>query len=574
MKVDQFYSQSILIRNNRKNTLFNCELFDHVIDLIEESILYNNDCRIEMNDEAFWEPIGNGTEVGLIKFLQDAEVPVHDIMQKSFGRVETEFPFSTHRKRQVTVVHHPEKESIVRVYMKGAPEVVVSRCTRTFHTDGKVIPMEDAQTNYILNDILIQKFTTAGYRAMALAYKDIPYEDYKSMKEQYNNFVAEDDRIYVEKDLTFLGLFALHDPIREQVKQSVMFAHRGQINVRMVSGDHIETAKAVAVQAGIMDDPNNFVCLTGEEFRQQVGSLKKTIDETGKVRHYLERRDVFRSLVNGKDGKPLKVIARASSYDKYLLVVGLRDLGRTVACIGEGLNDVDALSNADVGFAMGSGVSIAKDNSDMILINDNFESVMKAVMWGRNVYQNVRRFIQFQVTVNLSTVLLVIMGSATKGSSPISINQLLWINLIMDTFAAIALGSERPHPSIITSPPVKHGEALITPSMWKQIYCMTIYIFTLSTIFYFFVDDMWGIEYDNATEIYENGDPTPKGVVFTMIFNAFVWMHIFNEFNCRKVAANQFNMFHGLISNWMFLFVIIGIMLLQIFLVQEGGEAM
>ena len=108
-----------------------------------------------MNDEAFWEPIGNGTEVGLIKFLQDAEVPVHDIMKKSFGRIETEFPFSTLRKRQVTVVRHPEKESIVRVYMKGAPEVVVSRCTRTYHTDGKVIPMEDSQINYILNDILI-----------------------------------------------------------------------------------------------------------------------------------------------------------------------------------------------------------------------------------------------------------------------------------------------------------------------------------------------------------------------------------------------------------------------------------
>ena len=136
------------------------------------------------------------------------------------------------------------------------------------------------------------------------------------------------------------------------------------------------------------------------------------------MKQYLERRDVFRSLVNGKDGKPLKVITRASSYDKYLLVVGLSYRGRTVTCISEGLNDVDALSKAEVGFAMGSGVSIAKDNSDMILIDENFESVMNAVMWGRNVYQNVRQFIQFQVTVNLSTVLLVVIGSATKGSSP------------------------------------------------------------------------------------------------------------------------------------------------------------
>ncbi len=144
----------------------------------------------------------------------------------------------------------------------------------------------------------------------------------------------------------------------------------------------------------------------------------------------------------------------------------------------------------------------------MILIEDNFEATMMAVMWGRNVYQNVRRFIQFQVTVNLSTMLFVVMGSATKGTSPLSINQLLWINLIMDTLAAIALGSERPHPSIIRTPPVRQGEALLTPSMWKQIYGMTIYIFTISTIMYFFVDNMWDIEYLNSSEIYESGVPT------------------------------------------------------------------
>ncbi len=358
--------------------------------------------------------------------------------------------------------------------------------------------MEESQTNYILNDILIQKFTTAGYRTLALAYKDVPYEEFVANRERYNGFVNEEDRNILERDLTFVGLFALHDPIREKVNKSVLYAQRGQINVRLVSGDHIETAKAVAVQAGIMDDPSKYTCLTGEEFRNIVGSIRKEIDEDGQEKMYLERREVFRNLINGKDGKPLKVIARASSYDKYMLVVGLRDLGRTVATIGEGLNDVDALQSADVGFAMGSGVSIAKDNSDMILINDNFEATMMAVMWGRNVYLNVRRFIQFQVTVNLSTILFVIMGSATKGTSPLSINQLLWINLIMDTFAAIALGSERPHPSIIRNPPVRKGEPLLTPSMWKQIYGMTVYIFTISTLMYFFVDNMWGIEYDNA----------------------------------------------------------------------------
>jgi Ca2+ transporting ATPase len=503
MKVDQFYSQSLLIRNTRKNTLFNCELFDKVIDLIQESILYNSDARIEMNDEAYYEPVGNGTEVGLIKFLQDAEIPVHDIIKQKLGRIETIIPFSTIRKRSLTAVRHPDNDDLVRVYIKGAPEIVVGKCSRTFHVDGKVIPLDDDQTNYILNDILIQKFTTAGYRTLAFAYKDLPIEDFESLKSEYNGFASEDDRQVLEKDLTFLGVFALHDPLRDRVNRSVLYAAKGLVATRLVSGDHIETAKALAVQAGIMDDPSKYTCLSGEEFRAIVGQARQVMHDDGTTKHQLERREEFRNLITGKENrKPLKVIARATAYDKYLLVVGLRDLGRTVATIGEGLNDLDALQNADVGFAMGSGVSFAKDNSDMILVNDNFEATMNAVMWGRNIYQNVRRFIQFQVTVNLTTLLVVFLGAATKGESPFSIPQLLWINLIMDTFAAIALGSERPHPSIIRNPPVKEKDPLMTTTMWKQIYGMTLYIFFITTIMYFFVDNMWDIEYTNDMEVY------------------------------------------------------------------------
>lgn len=387
-------------------------------------------------------------------------------------------------------------------------------------------------------------------------------EDFQQLKEQYNNFSTEEDRNVLEKDLTFIGLFALHDPIREKVLRSVQYAARGQITTRLVSGDHIETAKAVAVQAGIMDDPSKYTALTGEEFRAIVGGIRQELQDDGSVKHVLERKEEFRNLVNGKETKkPLRVIARATSYDKYLLVVGLRDLGRSVATIGEGLNDVDALSTADVGFAMGSGVSIAKDNSDMILIEDNFEATMMAVMWGRNIYLNVRRFIQFQVTVNLSTLLFVLLGCATKGTSPLSIVQLLWINLIMDTLAAIALGSERPNANIIKNGPVQDKDPLITPSMLKQIYGMTLYIFMVSTLLYFFVDNSWDIEYNNSDQPFDkDGKATPKGVVYTMIFNTFVWMHIFNEFNCRKVGATQYNVFSDLLTNWIFLIVIVVIM--------------
>jgi magnesium-transporting ATPase (P-type) len=174
-----------------------------------------------MNDNAYYEPVGNGTEVGLIKFLQDAEIPVHEGIKRKLGRIETVIPFSTIRKRSLTAVRHPDNDDFVRIYIKGAPEIVVSKCSRTFHVDGKVIPMDDDQTNYILNDILIQKFTTAGYRTLAFAYKDLPIEDFENLKSDYNGFAKEEDRQVLEKDLTFIGLFALHDPLREKVNRSV-----------------------------------------------------------------------------------------------------------------------------------------------------------------------------------------------------------------------------------------------------------------------------------------------------------------------------------------------------------------
>jgi len=198
--------------------------------------------------------------------------------------------------------------------------------------------------------------------------------------------------------------------------------------------------------------------LTGEEFRQKVGGVVKTVEG----QFALERKSEFQHVA-----KTLKVLGRANPLDKHILTTGLKEIGKVVAVTGEGINDVDALRNAHVGFAMGSGVSVAKDSADMILTSDDFESTMMAVMWGRNIYANVRKFLQFQLTANFTALIIIFIGAVTKGTATFGVVQLLWLNLIMDTFAAIALGSERPHPSIIKTPPVKENETIMTVTMWR-----------------------------------------------------------------------------------------------------------
>jgi Ca2+ transporting ATPase len=222
----------------------------------------------------------------------------------------------------------------------------------------------------------------------------------------------------------------------------VQYAQKGNITVRMVSGDNLETAKAVAIKAGILSEEESrdrYACMSADEFRKIVGGMRKELEKDGSVKLYVQNKKEFLTIANR-----LRVLGRAIPSDKLLLVTGLKEQNKTVAVTGDGINDVDALKNADVGFAMGSGCSVAKDAADMILVEDNFEATMKAVMWGRNIYDNVRRFIQFQVTVNFSCLAVVFIGAVFKGESPLQVVQLLWINLIMDTLAALALATERP----------------------------------------------------------------------------------------------------------------------------------
>jgi magnesium-transporting ATPase (P-type) len=304
--------------------------------------------------------------------------------------------------------------------------------------------------------------------------------------------------------------------------------------------------------------------MIGDDFRRKVGGY--ILKEDG--RYYIGNNIEFKRVVIDNN---LKVIARANPEDKLILSVGLMDLGHTVAVTGEGINDVPALENSHVGFCMGSGVSAAKQASKMILVDDNINSIINAVLWGRNIYGNVRKFLQFQLTFNVTTILIVFMGAIFRGATLFSVVELMWLNLIMDTLAALSLASERPNPSVIADQPVKENENLITRDMWKQIVGMSLYISGVMFIMFWFNEDFWSLNYSMSQDLFENGNPTDKCRAFTMLFNLFVYLHLFNQLNCREITAKRTNPFKNITRNFQFLLVFFSTIGVQYMIVEWGG---
>jgi P-type Ca2+ transporter type 2B len=402
-----------------------------------------------------------------------AGISVQEVIRQKEGKILQTIPFNSRRKRASTVIQMPN--DTVRVFLKGAPEIVMEYCSAWIDDQGTTNELTEEKRKYIVNDIVTHTFAKRAFRTIMISYADITNKEYETLKAANNNFKTEQDREILENNLTIIGIYALQDPLRDEIIDSVHKCKLAGINVRMVTGDNIDTAKAIAIEAGIVsreEADNKYVCMEGKEFRDLCAGLKQLSDpnDPNLVKESVADMRNFNIIQ-----QRLKVLARSTPEDKYMLVTGLKDMNAVVAVTGDGTNDAPALKKADVGFAMNSGTNVAKEASDIILIDDNFASIITAVKWGRNIYTNVRKFLQFQLTVNVVAMFIVFFGGVIVKEPPLTSVQMLWVNLIMDTCGALALATEPPSEDILDHPPYKRTERIVTSIMWRNILGQAIF---------------------------------------------------------------------------------------------------
>jgi P-type Ca2+ transporter type 2B len=358
-----------------------------------------------------------------------------------------------------------------RLHIKGAAEYVLASCSHYINEIGERKALPDEMREDIVKNI-IEGFAQQALRTICCAYKDLK-PDEGGLTHEDESEEKDGNKIIEKNGLTCICIFGIRDIIRPEVPHAVEVCQKAGIKVRMVTGDNKVTALAIAKQCNIATDNTENSILEGKEFYQKVGGLYcKTCGKDSpcdcpekKVVESVKNKEVFYKI-----WKELAVLARSRPEDKYLLVTGIRELGDIVAVTGDGTNDAPALKKADVGFAMGiTGTDVAKHAADIILLDDNFASIVKACMWGRNIYDNIRRFLQFQLSVNIVALATAFVGSCILRESPLQPIQLLWVNLIMDSLGSLAEATEPPTLKLLDRPPQSRDEYIISHTMVKHL---------------------------------------------------------------------------------------------------------
>ncbi|XP_076124820.1 plasma membrane calcium-transporting ATPase 4 isoform X2 [Alosa pseudoharengus] len=489
--------------------------------------------------------VGNKTECSLLGLVLDLKRDYQPIREEvPEEKLYKVYTFNSARKSMSTVLKNTDRPGY-RMYSKGASEIVLRKCSQILDSSGVAKPFKPKDRDEMVRKV-IEPMACDGLRTICVAYRDFPGEVEPNW----------DNEAEILNDLTCIAVTGIEDPVRPEVPDAINKCQRAGITVRMVTGDNINTARAIATKCGILQPNEDFLCMEGKEFNRQIRNDKGEVEQ--------ERLD--------KVWPKLRVLARSSPTDKHTLVKGIIDstVGETrqvVAVTGDGTNDGPALKKADVGFAMGiAGTDVAKEASDIILTDDNFTSIVKAVMWGRNVYDSISKFLQFQLTVNVVAVIVAFTGACITQDSPLKAVQMLWVNLIMDTLASLALATEPPTESLLLRKPYGRNKPLISRTMMKNILGHAVYQLVIIFTLLFAGEKIFDIDSGRNSPLH-----APPSEHYTIIFNVFVMMQLFNEINARKIHGER-NVFESIYRNPIFCSVVLGTFAIQIVIIQFGGK--
>ncbi len=464
--------------------------------LICEGMAVNSTAQLDRSDPQKPAVLGNPTEGALLLWLNAAGKNYEQLREGAHSIAE--ISFSTERKYMATVVESGELNGRKVVYVKGAPEIVFGLCSKA---DGGVTKETiDAQ---------LLKYQSRAMRTLGFAYQYI---------DNAEDAISKDGKL-VAKDLTFLGIASIADPVRADVPAAVKECLNAGIAIKIVTGDTPGTAKEIGRQIGLWTDKDTDAnVITGPEFAA------------------LSDKEVAERAMD------IKIISRARPMDKKRLVETLQAQGQVVAVTGDGTNDAPALKAAHVGLSMGDGTSVAKEASDITIVDNSFTSICRAVMWGRSLYQNIQRFLLFQLTVNVTACLLVLCGAFMSTESPLTVTQMLWINLIMDTFAAMALASLPPSESVMNDKPRDRKAFILSREMMVEIVSVGVIFFAillgmLYVLKHAEINSMLQLITGDFTWLQEGHNITTREL--TYLFTTFVMTHFFYLFNARAFKTNR-----------------------------------
>lgn len=485
MTVQQIYRGGKLIEPEELND-----------DTILKNYCINSNANISMEDGT-WSFIGNPTECSLLVAASKAGVDYQELRHNA--DVVRVFPFSSQNKDMSTIVREDGKTIL---YTKGNPEKIISMCDN--------ISPEEKEANFKL----MEKFQSKAGRLLAFAHKELP---------NYNGETQEE----VEHNLIYDGFVVISDPLSPDVYEAIKNCHRAGIEVKMLTGDNIRTARAIANELHMLDE--NHIAV-------EASDIDNMSDE-----------ELKREL------KRIQVIARSTPLIKMRVVKLLKEEKNVVAVTGDGINDAPAIKHADVGIAMGiAGTDVTKEASDMVLLDDSFSTIIKGVQWGRGIYENFKRFIQFQLTVNVSSVVVVIASIVAGFPAPFTALELLWINIVMDGPPALTLGLEPIRDDLLKHKPTKRNANIISRSMLVRIFVNGVFISIVFMLQHF--TNFLGAESNEEA---------------TVLFTMFILFQLFNAFNCRELDETP--MYKNLLRNKLMFGVFLLVLILQIAITQFGG---